>query len=257
MGACLCGTDRKRNSRLTFKIGSQAPQTQRGQDTSPLSVQWRLEEKKIGGYQTHLDPIWRLERAQQTTIFRLCTGHYGLIAHVKRTGIPDTSLVREDTLTKPQITSFRTAGFVAPTRLKILPARLSVAKEEEVLLRFVLIYFVMFYFVCLFITFFLSFFLSSFLFFSFFFFFVVVVCFIVCCWTFCKGRYVSYRLLLTVSGIVSLCLSSSLSLIGFANDVTCITYIVTCITSKSHILDRWHCLISVEYIPRWFLRTVG
>ena len=39
-----------------------------------------------------LGPIWRLERAQQTTIFRLCTGHCGLSAHLKRIGISDTSL---------------------------------------------------------------------------------------------------------------------------------------------------------------------
>ena len=39
-----------------------------------------------------LDPIWRLERAQQTTIFRLRTGHCGLSDHPKRTGISDTSL---------------------------------------------------------------------------------------------------------------------------------------------------------------------
>ena len=49
-------------------------------------------KKENGGYQTHLDPIWRLERAQQTTIFRLRTGHCGLSAHLKRTGISDTSL---------------------------------------------------------------------------------------------------------------------------------------------------------------------
>ena len=40
----------------------------------------------------HLDPIWRLEWAQQTTIFLLCTGHCGLSAHLKRISISDTSL---------------------------------------------------------------------------------------------------------------------------------------------------------------------
>ena len=44
------------------------------------------------GYQAYLDPIWRLERAQQTTIFSLRTGHCGLRDHLKRTGISDTSL---------------------------------------------------------------------------------------------------------------------------------------------------------------------
>ena len=49
-------------------------------------------KKDNNGYQAHLDPIWRLERAQQTTIFHLRTGHCGLSAHLKRTGISDTSL---------------------------------------------------------------------------------------------------------------------------------------------------------------------
>ena len=97
VGACSCGTDRKRNSRQTCKIGSQAPQTQ-NPDTyreaktllhSRYNGDWK---KDNGGYQAHLDPIWRLERAQQTTIFRLRTGHCGLSARLKRTGISDTSL---------------------------------------------------------------------------------------------------------------------------------------------------------------------
>ena len=49
-------------------------------------------KKDNGGYQAHLDPIWRLEQAQQTTIFRLRTGHCGLSAHLKRIGISNTSL---------------------------------------------------------------------------------------------------------------------------------------------------------------------
>ena len=49
-------------------------------------------KKDNASYQTHLDPIWRLDRAQQTIIFRLRTGHCGLRAHLKRTGISDTSL---------------------------------------------------------------------------------------------------------------------------------------------------------------------
>ena len=50
------------------------------------------EKKENGGYQAHLDPIWRLEPAQQNTIFRLRIGHCGLSAHLKRIGISDTSL---------------------------------------------------------------------------------------------------------------------------------------------------------------------
>ena len=52
VGAYSCGTDMKRNSRQTCKnrqsgSGDTKPcHLQRGQDTSPLSVQWRLEERK-------------------------------------------------------------------------------------------------------------------------------------------------------------------------------------------------------------------
>ena len=101
--------------------------------------------------------------AQQTTIFRQRTGHCGLSAHLKRTGISDTSLcecgqddqtidhvlqscpkyAERRQLTWPQGADlatklwgsaedlFRTAGFVASTGLKIRPARLSIAEEEE------------------------------------------------------------------------------------------------------------------------------
>ena len=79
------------------KIGSQALQTQnpvtyREAKTflhSRYTGDWKKEN---GGYQAHLDPIWRLEQAQQTTIFHLRTGHCGLSAHLKRIGISDTSL---------------------------------------------------------------------------------------------------------------------------------------------------------------------
>ena len=104
-----------------------------------------------GGYQAHLDPIWRLERAQLTTIFRLRTGRCGLNAHLKRTGVSDSSLcewgqadqtpdhvlqscpkyAKRRQLTWPQGTDlaaklwgsaedlYRMAGFVASTGLKI------------------------------------------------------------------------------------------------------------------------------------------
>ena len=49
-------------------------------------------KKENGGYQAHLDPIWRLERAQQTTTFHLRAGHCGLSAHLRRIGLSDTSL---------------------------------------------------------------------------------------------------------------------------------------------------------------------
>ena len=138
------------------KIGSQAPQTQnpvtyREAKTlfhSRYNGDWK---KHNGGYQAHLDPIKRLERAQQTTIFRLRTGHCGLRAHLKRTDISDTFLcecgqadqtpdqvlqscpkyAESRQLTWPQGADqatklwgsaedlYRTAGFVASTGLKI------------------------------------------------------------------------------------------------------------------------------------------
>ena len=96
------------------KIGSQAPQTQNPvtyRETKTLlhsryNGDWK---KQNGGYEAHLDPIWRLERAQQTTIFHLRTGHCGLSAHLKRIGISNTSCMSADKLTKPQTTSFSPA----------------------------------------------------------------------------------------------------------------------------------------------------
>ena len=79
------------------KIGSQAPQTQNPvtyiEDKTLLHSRYNGDWKnENGGYQAHHYPIWRLERAQQTTIFCLHTGHCGLSAHLKRTGISDNSL---------------------------------------------------------------------------------------------------------------------------------------------------------------------
>ena len=96
------------------KIGNQAPQTQnpvtyREAKTllhSRYNGDWK---KQNGGYQAHLDPIWRLERAQQTKIFRLRTGHCGLGVHLKRTDISDTSFVSADKLSKPQTMFFSPA----------------------------------------------------------------------------------------------------------------------------------------------------
>ena len=52
VGACSCGTDRKRKSRQTCKnrlsgsADTESCHLQRSQDISPLSVQWRLEERQ-------------------------------------------------------------------------------------------------------------------------------------------------------------------------------------------------------------------
>ena len=89
-------TGNERADRLA-KTGSQASQTQnpvtyREAKTllhSCFNGHWKNEN---GGYHAHLDPIWRLELAQPTTIFRLRTARCGLRAHLKRIGISDTSL---------------------------------------------------------------------------------------------------------------------------------------------------------------------
>ena len=138
------------------KIGCHAPQTQNPvtcRKAKTLLHSWYNGDwkKDNGGYRAHRDPIWRLERAQQTTIFLLRTGHSGLSAHLKRIGISDTSLcecrqadqtpdrvlqscpkyAEKFQLTWPHgadLTTklwglaedlYRTAGFVASTRLKI------------------------------------------------------------------------------------------------------------------------------------------
>ena len=79
------------------KIGSQGPLTQNPvtyrEAKTLLHSRYNGDWKKYnGGYQAHLDPIWRLEWAQQTTIFCLRTGHCDLSAHLKRIGISDTSV---------------------------------------------------------------------------------------------------------------------------------------------------------------------
>ena len=136
------------------KIGSQALQTQNPvtyrEAKTLLHSQYNGDWKKENsGYQAHFDPIWRLERAQQTTIFHLHTGHCGLSAHLKKIGISDTSLCecRQATerrqLTWPQGADLATklwgsaedlywiARFVASTGLKIWPAQLSIAGERR------------------------------------------------------------------------------------------------------------------------------
>ena len=167
MPAHLGLTGNERADRLA-QIGSQAMQTQspvtyREAKTllhSRFNGDWKKEN---GGYQAHLDPIWRLVWVQQTTIFHLHTGHNGLRAHLKRNGISDTSLCEcgqadqtpdhvlqscpkyakrrqliwphgANLMTKLHGSAedlYRTAGFVASTWLKILPARLLIAEEEE------------------------------------------------------------------------------------------------------------------------------
>ena len=51
--------------------------------------QWK---RVTGDYNPSTDPINRLARHEQTTIFRLRTGHCGLRAHLRRVGIMDSEL---------------------------------------------------------------------------------------------------------------------------------------------------------------------
>ena len=120
-------------------------------------------KKDNSGYQAHLDPVRKQERAQQTAIFRLHTGHCGLSAHLKKISITDTSLCEygqagqtpdhilqscskyverrqltwlfgADLMTKlwgSEEDLYWTAGFVASTGLKIWPAQLSIAEEKK------------------------------------------------------------------------------------------------------------------------------
>ena len=150
------------------KIGSRAQQTQNPvtyrEAKTLLHFRYNRDWKNENGeYQAHLDLVWRLERAQQTTLFRLRTGHCGPSAHLKRIGISDTSLrkwgqadqlpdhvlqscpkyAKRHQLTWPQGADLATklwgsaedlyqmAGFVASTGLKIWPAWLSIAEEED------------------------------------------------------------------------------------------------------------------------------
>ena len=46
-------------------------------------------QRTNNGYSARLDPIRTLNRPQQTTIYRLRTGHCGLRAHLKRIGVRD------------------------------------------------------------------------------------------------------------------------------------------------------------------------
>ena len=49
-------------------------------------------QQKTNGYNPSKDPMYQLNRHEQTTIFRLRTGHCGLRNHLKRIGVVPTSL---------------------------------------------------------------------------------------------------------------------------------------------------------------------
>ena len=92
-----CGIPGKERADRLAKTGSkqlQSMSTSTYQETKTLlrnrqKCQWK---KATGDYNPSTDPINRLARHEQTTIFRLRTGHCGLRAHLKRIGITDSAL---------------------------------------------------------------------------------------------------------------------------------------------------------------------
>ena len=73
--------------------GTASPQTPRAPRSWLLRNRQKCQWKKAtGDYNPSTDPINRLARHEQTTIFRLRTGHCGLRAHLKRIGIMDSAL---------------------------------------------------------------------------------------------------------------------------------------------------------------------
>ena len=79
------------------KTGSKKPQptsstTYREAKTLLKNKQKTKWKKSIGNYNPKQDPINHLQRSDQTTIFRLRTGHCGLRAHLKRLGVVASAL---------------------------------------------------------------------------------------------------------------------------------------------------------------------
>ena len=91
---------KQRSLRVTRKSGRCSTASSRPTGSSTITATM----------QAHLDPIRKLERAQQTTVFCLRTGHCGLKAHLKMIGVSDTSLYEcghadQTPPIKPQTTS--------------------------------------------------------------------------------------------------------------------------------------------------------
>jgi len=79
------------------KAGSQMPQKQHSTTYQEMKTllhsRFRADwSQHNAGYQAHLDPIRRLDRQQQTVIFRLRTGHCRLRSHLKKIGVSETAL---------------------------------------------------------------------------------------------------------------------------------------------------------------------
>ena len=92
-----CGIPGNERADRLAKSGSKQLQpmsTSTYQEVKPLlrnsqKYHWRIA---TGDYNPSTDPVSGLPRHEQTTIFRLRTGHCGLRAHLKRFGIMDSPL---------------------------------------------------------------------------------------------------------------------------------------------------------------------
>ena len=92
-----CGIPRNERADRLAKSGSKQSQpmsTSTYQEAKTLlrnsqKCQWK---RSTGDYNPSTDPINRLARHEQTTIFRLRTGHCCLRAHLRRIGITDSAL---------------------------------------------------------------------------------------------------------------------------------------------------------------------
>ena len=92
-----CGIPGNERADRLAESGSKQPQslcTSTYQEAKTLlrnsqKCQWR---RATGDYNPSTDPVNHLARHEQTTIFRLRTGHCGLRAHLRRTGIMDSAL---------------------------------------------------------------------------------------------------------------------------------------------------------------------
>ena len=95
--AAHCGIPGNERADRLAKTGSkqlQPTSTSTYQEAKTLlrnrqKCQWK---RATGDYNPSTDPVNRLARHEQTTIFRLRTGHCGLRAHLMRIGIMDSAL---------------------------------------------------------------------------------------------------------------------------------------------------------------------
>ena len=107
-----CGIPGNERADRLAKSGSKQPQamsTSTYQEAKTLlrnsqKCQWK---RATGDFNPSTDQISRLARHEQTTIFRLRTGHCGLRAHLRRIGIMDSAIAKKRN--RRSTTSSRTA----------------------------------------------------------------------------------------------------------------------------------------------------